>query len=103
MVSRMTRGPVVPGHSGLVRASLEIFIRVSSRGRMMGKLRTAIKEKLLLAREAMAATMVRMEESPKLPRIRARINNPVLTTWFPISSRNIPKDSRERIAIRRRL
>ena len=103
MVSSMISGPEVPGHSELVSAIFEIFIRVRRRGRMTGKLRIAIREKLLLARDAIAATMVRMEDKPKLPRINVSRNSSILTTWFPISNRNIPKERSARIVNRSRL
>lgn len=58
----------LPDQSFDTSAECDTFMSVVSRGRTMGKLSIAIKEKLLLAREAMAAIIVRIDAKPKLPR-----------------------------------
>jgi len=52
-------------------AFLETLIRVINNGSTSGKLKTAIRVKLLSVREAMAETIVKMEAKPKLPKINA--------------------------------
>ena len=60
--------PAVPSQSGVVSAFLEIFIRISNKGRIMGKPKMAIREKLLLVLEAMADIMVNKDANPIPPR-----------------------------------
>ena len=103
MVRRMMMKPPFPDQEADVSAILETFMRVVSKGRTMGKLRIAISEKLLLARDAMAAIMVSTEERPKLPSSNAVRKRVRLTTRFPIRSRNRRKERPERTVIRRRL
>jgi hypothetical protein len=103
MVRRMIIKLPFPDQSLEISAILETFIRVVSNGSMIGKLKIAIREKLLLALEAMAAIIVRIEASPKLPSIRAVRNNGILTTAFPINVRKRIKERPERIAIKSRL
>ena len=103
MVSRMMMKLPFPDHSLETSAIRETFISVVNNGRTIGKLKIAIREKLLLALEAMAAIMVRIEDSPKLPRIRAVRNNGILTTAFPIKVRKRIKERAERIAIKSKL
>ena len=103
IVSRMTIKLQFPDQSFETSAVRETFIRVVSKGRTIGKLKIAIREKLLLALEAMAAIMVRIEASPKLPRISAVRNNGILTTAFPINVRKRIKERAERIAIKSKL
>ena len=82
---------------------MDTFIRVARNGSTIGKLRIAMREKLLLARDAIADTIVSVDASPRLPRIRAIRKRGTLTTRFPISKRKRPKEKPERIVIRRRL
>ena len=56
-----------------------------SSGNNNGKLSMAINAELLLAREAIALTIVRMEDNPQLPRTMHIINNPMLLTRLPIN------------------
>ena len=74
-----------------------------SNGKTMGKLRMAIREKLLLAREAMAAIIVRMEDNPKLPSSNAVRNKGRFMTMFPINIKKTMKDKMERMDISSRL
>jgi len=69
-----------------VRADAETFISVISRGRIIGKLRIAIREKLFEAREAIAAIIVRIEDKPRLPSTRAETNNTGFTIILPINN-----------------
>ena len=103
MVSRMIIKLQFPDQSSDTRAVRETFISVVSNGSTIGKLNIAIREKLLLALEAMAAIMVRIDASPKLPRLSAMRNNGTLTTAFPIKVRKRIKERDERIAIKSRL
>ena len=103
MESRITKRPDKPDQSMLLMADRETFIRVASRGSTIGKLKMAIKEKLWLAREAMAATMVSTDDNPRLPSSRVSKNRGTFTTWLPMSSRKNPNASAERMAIRKRL
>ena len=103
MVSSMIIKLQFPDQSAETSAVRETFISVVSNGRTIGKLNIAIREKLLLALEAMAAIMVRIDASPKLPRIRAVRNNGTLTTAFPINVRKRIKERAERMAIKSRL
>ena len=103
IVRRMMIKLQFPVQSAETSAVRETFISVVSNGRTIGKLNIAIREKLLLALEAMAAIMVRIEASPKLPRIRAVRNNGTLTTAFPINVRKRTKERVERIAIKSKL
>ena len=103
MVSRMTIKPQLPDHWLEIREVCEIFIKVVSNGSTMGKLSMAMSEKLLLAREAIAAIMVRMDANPKLPNSNAVRNKRILTTIFPINSKNKPNDKTERMDISNRL
>jgi hypothetical protein len=48
-------------------AFLQAFTNTSNKGTMMGKLKTGINKWLLLALEAMAESMVNVEEKPTLP------------------------------------
>lgn len=103
MVSMMTIKPQLPDHWLEIREVCEIFIKVVSNGSTMGKLRMAISEKLLLAREAMAAIIVRTDANPKLPSSKAVRNKGILMTMFPIRSKKNTKDKTERMDISKRL
>jgi hypothetical protein len=48
-------------------AFLQAFTNTSNKGKMIGKLKTGINKWLLLALEAMAESMVNVEEKPTLP------------------------------------
>jgi hypothetical protein len=87
----------------VVRALFETFMSVPRSGRTTGKLKMAISEKLLLALEAMAATMVNTDARPKLPRTRMIIKRGTFTTGFPISKRKKIKENTERMVIKSRL
>jgi hypothetical protein len=63
----------------------------------------AISEKLLLARDAIAATIVRIEAKPRLPRTSVMRKSGMLTTRFPIRRMKSMNDNTERMVIRRRL
>ena len=84
-------------------ADPETFIRVISNGKTIGKLRMAIREKLFEAREAIAAIIVRTEERPRLPRIRAVRNSKGFCIMFPISSTKNRSARTDKIAISKRL
>ena len=103
MVSRMVMKLQFPDQSAETSAIRETFISVVSNGRTMGKLKIAIREKLLLALEAMAAIMVSIEAKPKLPSIKEVRNKGILTTAFPIRVRKSTKEREERMAIKSRL
>ena len=103
MVSRMMIKLQFPDQSEETNAMRETFIRVVSKGRTTGKLKIAIREKLLLALEAMAAIIVRMDDNPKLPSNNAVRNKEMLTTMLPIKSKNKPNDKTDRMDIINRL
>ena len=48
-------------------AFLQAFTNTSNKGTMMGKLNTGISKWLLLALEAIAESMVKVDEKPTLP------------------------------------
>ena len=81
----------------------DTFIKVVNNGNTMGKLRMAIKEKLLLAREAIAAIIVSMDASPKLPMSNETRKSGRFMTRLPISNRKKLKERTDRMDISRRL
>jgi len=103
MVRRITIKPAFPDHSKFLRAVDDTFISVASNGSTTGKLKIAIREKFWLAREAIAATIVRTDDNPRLPKSNARINNGIFTTMFPIKRIKKRKANNDRIAISKRL
>jgi hypothetical protein len=103
MVTRMIINAPIPDESEDTSAFWDTFIKVVSKGSTIGKLRIAMSEKLLLALEAMAAIMVRIDASPKLPRINAVKNRGIFTTRLPINVRNKTNDKDDRMAIKSRL
>jgi len=103
IVRRMMIKPMFPLPSVIVKALFETFIRVLSKGRIIGKLRIAMSEKLLLALEAMAATIVRMDVIPRLPSNKHIRNNGKSTTLLPIISMKKRKLKDERMTISSRL
>ena len=56
-------------------AFLESFINTISKGIIIGKLKMAIKVKLLFVFEAIADTIVKSDEKPKLPNNKVTKNN----------------------------
>ena len=84
MVSRRIIKPAFPVPSLTDSALFDTFIRVLSKGRIIGKLRIAMSEKLLLALEAMAATIVSTDVIPKLPSNKHVRNKGRSTTLLPI-------------------
>ena len=95
--------PVFPVPSVIDKALFETFIRVLSRGRMIGKLRMAMSEKLLVALEAMAATIVRMDVIPRLPSNKQIRNNGRSTTLLPIINEKKRKLNDDKIIISSKL
>ena len=85
------------------KADPETFISVINKGNTIGKLRIAIREKLFDAREAIAAIIVRTDESPRLPRNRAVINSPGFCIIFPISRTKNRRARMDKMAISKRL
>jgi hypothetical protein len=67
-------------------AFFENFISTIKKGISSGKLSIAIKLKLDDAFEAIAETIVNIEEKPKLPRSKARKKNELSCTRFLIKT-----------------
>jgi len=99
----MRSSGIFPLQDNEFKADPETFMRVINRGKTMGKLRIAIREKLFEAREAIAAIIVSTEESPRLPRIRAVKNRAGFWIRFPISRTKKRRASSDNIAISIRL
>ena len=73
-------------NSDVSKAIFEILIRLNINGNISGKLNIAIKAKLLSDREAIAATIVRVEANPKAPNISPAKNKAFPTIILPKNS-----------------
>jgi len=103
IINRMTIRGMLPLQEKDVKAEPETFIRVIKRGKTIGKLSMAISEKLFEAREAIAAIIVRTDDSPRLPRIRTVINRRGFWIILPIRRMKNKIASTDNMAISNRL
>ena len=75
-------------------AFFETFISDNNNGISMGKLRIAIKLKLLLVLEAIADTMLKTLAKPMLPKTKVSIKKGISSTRFLIKSEYTKKHTK---------